>query len=213
MGAAQEATLRRILAEGRREFAGHGLAGARMQRVAVRAGVTREELGLRFAGKEELFTAVCEDIVNATADEARFSADDVPGYVGRLFDVYAVDPDIGRLHDRIVLDGARDVPRLRERTAKLYAAKVAELRRGQRTGVISAEWAPATLLAMLIGAARLMAQQHPLALGTERGDAVDHTLQDRRRAAVRAAERLIRPAPDGSGAAVTPSAAGAPRRR
>ncbi|MBD8703862.1 TetR family transcriptional regulator [Frigoribacterium sp. CFBP9039] len=51
-------TRRRILAASTAEFAEHGLAGARVDRIAAAAGCSKERLYAHFGDKEALFTAV-----------------------------------------------------------------------------------------------------------------------------------------------------------
>ncbi|GII52045.1 putative regulatory protein, TetR family [Planotetraspora thailandica] len=187
MRAAGEATRQRILTEARKEFAEYGLAGARINRIATKARASKERLYAYFADKDELFDAVCAGVIKSTADEVRFSADDVPGFVGRLFDIYIADPDIVRLYDRISMDGTRD---FRSRGGSIYAIKVEELRRGQEAATVDPAWDPTVLLSMLLGIVRLMATEHSLLESSADGRP---TLEERRAAAVRAAEKLVRP--------------------
>jgi hypothetical protein len=109
---------------------------------------------LLLATKDELFDAVCAGVIQDTAEEVRFSADAVPGFVGRLFDIYIKDPDIVRLYDRISMDGSRD---FRSQGGNIYRIKVEGLRRAQEAGTVDPAWEPTVLLSMLLGIARLMA--------------------------------------------------------
>lgn len=193
MRAAGKATRKRILTAARGEFAEHGLAGARINRIAAQARASKERLYAYFASKDELFAAVCADTIESSAADAQFSAEDVAGYVGRLFDVFAEgSPDIVRLYDRIALDGPRELDGFRSVGSQVYGAKVEEVRRGQRAGIIDPDWDPGVLLSMLIGTARSMARERALRGidGTIYGRA---TLKERRAAAVKAAEKLISP--------------------
>ncbi|MFF2520734.1 TetR family transcriptional regulator [Streptomyces liangshanensis] len=187
MRAAGEATRQRILAEARREFAEHGLAGARINRIATNARASKERLYAYFATKDELFDAVCAGVIRSTAEEAQLSADDVPGFAGRLFDIYIDDPDIVRLYDRISMDGKPD---FRSRGSDVYGTKTAELRRGQRTGAIDPAWDPAALLSMILGLVRTMASEHHVLIPGTPGRP---TPEERRAAVIQATRKLIAP--------------------
>lgn len=92
------ATKEALLAAAHDEFAQHGIAGARVDRIARRAGVNKERIYGYFGSKEKLFDAV---VKRALDDFARVTAgpgDDGPvEYVGRLFDYYREHPDLLRL--------------------------------------------------------------------------------------------------------------------
>src|ERR1700710_1354647 len=51
-----------ILAAARDEFAEHGLAGARVDRIAERAGLNKRLIYYYFGSKDELFLAVLENV-------------------------------------------------------------------------------------------------------------------------------------------------------
>uniref|UniRef100_UPI000A62305E TetR/AcrR family transcriptional regulator n=2 Tax=Pseudomonadota TaxID=1224 RepID=UPI000A62305E len=51
-----------ILLAAREEFAGHGLAGARMDRIAERADVNKRLIYYYFGSKDDLFLAVLERV-------------------------------------------------------------------------------------------------------------------------------------------------------
>ena len=57
-----EETRARLVETGRELFAARGYAGVSMEQVCTRAEVTRGALYHHFAGKDDLFLAVCEDV-------------------------------------------------------------------------------------------------------------------------------------------------------
>ncbi len=61
------------------EFAAHGLAGSRIDRIATRAGVSAGHVYSFHKGKDELFEAVYEAIASQTVVEVPLDADDLPG--------------------------------------------------------------------------------------------------------------------------------------
>ncbi|WP_127502305.1 TetR family transcriptional regulator [Actinoplanes solisilvae] len=190
MRAAGEATRQRILAEAKKEFAEHGLAGARINRIATNAQASKERLYAYFATKEELFDAVCVEVIQSTADAVRFSATDVPGFAGRLFDHYVAEPDTVRLYDRISLDGSGD---FRLHAARVYQDKVEDLQRAQKAADIDQSWDPTILLSMLLGIVRLMTTERRLPGSTSEARP---NRQELRAAVVRAAEKLVQPMAD-----------------
>ena len=92
-----EASRQRILGAATAEFAAHGIAGARMDRVAARAESSKERIYAYFGNKDALFDAVFTASVARTLEAVRFDADDLPAYAGRMFDYFADHPDAQRL--------------------------------------------------------------------------------------------------------------------
>jgi len=92
-----DAARARILRAATAEFAEHGIAGARVDRIAAGAEVAKERLYAYFGNKDALFDKVFSASVRATLDAVHFDADDLPGYAGRMFDYFADHPEAQRL--------------------------------------------------------------------------------------------------------------------
>ncbi|WP_435091980.1 TetR/AcrR family transcriptional regulator [Clavibacter michiganensis] len=90
-------TRERLLLAGFREFASKGLAGARVDRVAGAAGISKQGIYNYFGGKEGLFLAVMERHVTTPVAALPFAPGELPAFAGRLFDLLDADPDIARL--------------------------------------------------------------------------------------------------------------------
>jgi AcrR family transcriptional regulator len=92
-----EDTRRRIFDAAAAEFAGHGLAGARVDRIATAARANKQAIYLYYGSKEKLFAAV----LRAKLEEVRVSVSIDPGAVaesaGQMFDWYAEHPELIRL--------------------------------------------------------------------------------------------------------------------
>jgi AcrR family transcriptional regulator len=92
-----EDTRRRIFDAAAAEFAEHGLAGARVDRIATAARANKQAIYLYYGSKEKLFAA----ILRAKLEEVRVSVsidpDAVAGSVGQLFDWYQEHPELIRL--------------------------------------------------------------------------------------------------------------------
>jgi AcrR family transcriptional regulator len=190
MRAAGHATRERILAAAKDEFTEYGFAGARLNRIASTARASKERLYSYFPSKEQLFEAVVAQWMAGVPYGVRLSAEDVPGYVERLFDNFVADPRGARLQRWIELEageGLSDDHVLRQ----LFRAKLAELRRGQRAGLIDPSWHPMDLLVMLTEIAQSMAAGASGIARIVGEPRADDTVGERRTAAVEAARRLV----------------------
>jgi AcrR family transcriptional regulator len=92
-----EATKGRLLRAATDEFATHGIAGARIDRIAAAAQANKALVYSYFGNKEALFEAVLDTHVGTLLAEVPFTADDLPGYAGRLFDYLLANPHQLRL--------------------------------------------------------------------------------------------------------------------
>jgi AcrR family transcriptional regulator len=88
------------------EFAAHGEAGARIDRIAERAGVNKRMIYAYFGNKEELFAAVQEHSLGQLIEAVPMTAGDLPGYAGRLFDYLIDHPERHRLALWRTLEGS-----------------------------------------------------------------------------------------------------------
>ncbi|MFG1999896.1 TetR/AcrR family transcriptional regulator [Spirillospora sp. NPDC048911] len=86
-----------LLAAAREEFAEHGVAGARVDRIAQRAGVNKERIYGYFGNKDKLFDAVIQVALDEFAAITPQPGEDPVEYVGHLFDYYQEHPDLLRL--------------------------------------------------------------------------------------------------------------------
>lgn len=100
------------------EFAEHGLAGARYERIAANATANKERIYAYFGDKDALFAAVLADRMPAFA--AAHVLDGPAGiadHAGELFDFHAANPALTRLLMWEALHyGATEVPGSPERT-------------------------------------------------------------------------------------------------
>ena len=92
-----ERTRERILDAATAEFAAHGLAGARVDRIAAAARINKAQLYHHVGNKEALFGAVVEQLVAGNLDRVPLTVDDLPGYAARLHDAYLADASLVRL--------------------------------------------------------------------------------------------------------------------
>jgi AcrR family transcriptional regulator len=91
------ATKARLLDAAYAEFVEHGLAGARVDRIAAAASANKQAIYLYFGSKDALFDTVLDTRLKILADVVPFTPGDLPGYAGALFDYLDNDPGLLRL--------------------------------------------------------------------------------------------------------------------
>jgi AcrR family transcriptional regulator len=92
-----EDTRRRIFAAATAEFAEHGLAGARVDRIATTARANKQAIYLYYGSKEKLFAAVLRAKLEEVRASVSIDPDAVAESVGHLFDWYQEHPELIRL--------------------------------------------------------------------------------------------------------------------
>lgn len=140
---------RRLLDAATTEFAAYGIAGARVDRIAVTAGVNKAQMYAYYGSKSGLFDAVFREHNEAILDAVPFTAADLPGYAARLYDAYVNDPKLVRLAtwNRLERVPAGDLlADMAVHTAKKYEAITAAQRAGRLDPAIN----PADVYALVI---------------------------------------------------------------
>jgi hypothetical protein len=124
-------------------------------------------------------------------DSVPFDVDDIPGYVGRLFDYAVAHPEVYRLVAWAGLERPNAVAKFE---ADSYGAKLAAITDAQRDARLDASLAPADLLALVIG---LAGSWFSASDAVRRFDSNNpwspKRLAQFRGAAVEAARRIVRP--------------------
>src|SRR5271170_848885 len=127
-----EATKERILEAALAEFSAHGIAGARVDRIARTAGCNKNLIYIYFEDKETLFTTVLMKHLMRVHEEQPFTPEDLPGYAGKLFDWAIANPDLMRLLAWCTLEqkpngAAERIAAFRGKISKVAAAQQAGL--------------------------------------------------------------------------------------
>ncbi|WP_030240424.1 TetR family transcriptional regulator [Streptomyces sp. NRRL S-350] len=184
------ATKERILAAATAEFAAHGVAGARVDRIAAQAEANKRAIYDYFGDKRRLFAAVLERLMADLAQAVPPGDEDLPAYAERLFDYHRAHPEALRLLMWEALElGDQPVPGEEART-RHYQDKI------RATRATDGDADPRTRLFFtlgLVGWTLAMPQLRRMILGA------DHSL-DRLRPAIAHAIRAL-PAEDGHGQA------------
>ncbi|GJF33182.1 TetR family transcriptional regulator [Kitasatospora sp. NE20-6] len=195
-----EATRDRITAAATAEFARHGIAGARVDRIAKAARTSKERVYAYFSSKEELYRHVTARELTAVAEATRLDPTDLPGYAGRVHDYFAAHPERQRLMawGRLELNGAEapaDDP-----VQLAVAHKVGQLRAAQEAGHLDPDWDPLDILVLLNQLAMAWAGQTDLAGARPPGREAEFAAA-RRAAVVTAVQRLFPAARTSAGSA------------
>ncbi|UCE30149.1 MAG: TetR family transcriptional regulator [Burkholderiales bacterium] len=162
-----------ILAAATDEFATHGLGGARVDRIAERAGINKRMLYYYFGHKDDLFLVVLEEsyrrIREAEVELNLTRTDPVEG-IRRLvtftWNYYREHPEFIRLLNSENMHRAEHLKRsrhIRAMHSPLVATIEDLLERGRRTGVFRAGVDPVQLYVSIAGLAYFyLSNQHTL---------------------------------------------------
>jgi AcrR family transcriptional regulator len=184
-----EATKARLLAAATDEFAAHGVAGARVDRIALASGANKQLIYAYFQSKDGLFDAVLAQHCGALAEHVPFDADDIPGYVGRLFDYALEHPEVYRLVSWAALERPAAIAAF-ERDS--YGAKLRAIASAQKAGRIDTSFAPADLLALAMAvAAAWFSASEAIRRFDSRDPMSRRRLAQFRRAAIESTSRML----------------------
>lgn len=179
-----ERTKRHILVAATDEFAALGIAGARVERIAEKAGCNKAMLYQYYGSKNGLFDAVFTAYVDAYLEEVGFDANDLPGYAGRVFDYFEEHPDHLRLATWYRLERPQG-SRLGI-VMQVNKARLAALEKALGDNLLPAGFTAVELLALIQSIATSWSTMNPEYGGNELPDS-----RGRRRSVVAAVERLI----------------------
>ncbi|MEV6303078.1 TetR family transcriptional regulator [Actinoplanes sp. NPDC051861] len=164
------------------EFAAHGVAGARVDRLAKRAGISAGLVYSFYDNKDGLFEAVFDLIVEQTVTAVPIDAEDLGEYAGRLYDAGSAHPDVLRFVAWYQLERGDTVTR-RASSSAAMAGKVAAIAEAQRRGAVTDRVAPGEILALVLALANMWQLREP--------EFLDLVEAGRRRAAVVDAVRRL----------------------
>ncbi|MBO7748474.1 TetR family transcriptional regulator [Paenibacillus sp. MWE-103] len=153
-----EASKERILEAAMAEFSAHGIAGARVDRIAKAAGCNKNLIYIYFDNKETLFATLLQKHLLRVYEDIAFTPDDLPGYAARVFDFGMSRPDLMRLLAWYNLEQQHAVPP--ERGAA-HGAKVEELAEAQRAGRVGGAFPPHFLMTAVMTLATAYTAANP----------------------------------------------------
>ncbi|MGW4736139.1 TetR family transcriptional regulator [Streptomyces shenzhenensis] len=149
------ATYQRILDVATEEFAEHGIAGARIERIVSAARTNKAQLYAYFGSKEGLFDALffgslerITNVVPLDINSAPLGADGLADWAVRLYDEYLRRPDLIRLATWSRLERRPGGHLVAERDRR-DAHKLRAITDGQAAGLVR-QGDPFDLMAMVI---------------------------------------------------------------
>ncbi|MFG6196426.1 TetR family transcriptional regulator [Nonomuraea sp. JJY05] len=195
--ASTDSTHERIIAAARAEFAQHGIAGARVDRIAKAASTSKERVYAYFRSKEGLYEHVASAELAAAADAVHLDPADLPSYAGQLFDYFTAHPDRhrfilwGRL-ERATTPGEDPTP-YTGAVLRTLPTKIEKIRAAQANGDLDPVWDPIDIMALVAQIAMTWIDQSELGAVAPR-TAADPSPAARRAAVIRAVTTLFPPA-------------------
>jgi AcrR family transcriptional regulator len=142
------ATKRRLLAAATDEFASRGIAGARVDRIAVSAQANKRLIYDYFGDKDGLFDAVLDAHREQIIGAVPMHPTDPSAYAGDLFDYVVGHPDLLRLVTWARLEG-RLGPVAQARSMQSYRLRLAAIEDAQRHGHVTLRLTPAQILVLI----------------------------------------------------------------
>lgn len=154
-----EATRARLIEAAIKEFAEFGIAGGRVDRIALHAKANKAQIYHYFGSKDQMFDAAFAEISTRVAAKVPFDPRDLPGYAGRLADLYERHPEILRMATWQRLE--RPAEATNPRTESTVHSKLDAIRTAQQDGTLADPYPPEVLLALVLNIAATWAAALP----------------------------------------------------
>jgi AcrR family transcriptional regulator len=122
----------RILAAATAEFSAHGIAGARVDRIAEAAGCNKNLIYIYFESKDNLFETVLKQRLSASYEALLMDPQDLPDFALRVFDYAMAHPELMRLITWDYLESKPGKHHAERGVAR--SGNVAKLARAQKAG-------------------------------------------------------------------------------
>ena len=141
-----KATKELLLAAAGEEFSEYGFAGARIDRIAERAGANKRLLYMYFGDKDQLFDAVLARHIEATMESIPLKDGDLTAFAAARFDFMLANPQVSRLSSWRILE--RSEPSEAERQS--FEERVASVEAAQEAGRIRSDIPAVDLFAIVL---------------------------------------------------------------
>jgi len=166
-----ESTRQRIFDAAIDEFAAHGNAGARVDRIAEKARANKESIYRYFGTKDELLRRVLDRFLDERGEQLLPQSQDVDAYAAGLFRYFAAHPEFLRLSLWEGLElGAQPDAHAMDHRRHHYQEKLRSIGEQQDAGTIDPQLDPRHLLVTILGIANywhVMPQLVRVIFGTE----------------------------------------------
>jgi AcrR family transcriptional regulator len=188
-----EATRRRIFEAAFEEFARHGIAGARIDRIAAAACANKQLIYAYFGSKQALFDEVVAIQVARFHREVEFDPERLPEFAGAAFDFFADNPELVRLGSWHTLEAPDGSDRI-EAIEHSIAERTRALAEAQGAGRLDRTFEPEELLSLVFALASSWASATPEFRHTPAEEQASRA--GRRRGVIEATRRLVGPVRD-----------------
>jgi AcrR family transcriptional regulator len=141
-----KATKELLLAAASEEFSEYGLAGARIDRIAERAGANKRLLYMYFGDKDQLFDTVLARHIEALMESIPLKDGDLTAFAAARFDFMLANPQVSRLSSWRILE--RSEPTEAER--QTFEERVASVAAAQKAGRIRSDIPAIDLFALVL---------------------------------------------------------------
>jgi AcrR family transcriptional regulator len=141
-----KATKELLLAAASEEFSEYGLAGARIDRIAERAGANKRLLYVYFGDKDQLFDTVLARHIEALMESIPLKDGDLTAFAAARFDFMLANPQVSRLSSWRILE--RSEPTEAER--QTFEDRVASVAAAQKAGRIRSDIPATDLFAIVL---------------------------------------------------------------
>ena len=146
-----EATKARIFEAATEEFAAHGIAGARVDRIAQNAQANKQLIYAYFGDKKKLFYKVLDKTLVEVAEMVSTDITDLDRWVDEHIDYHQKHPELLRLLMWEALEVEQEnACRTEDRSAR-YAVKKQKIVDAQEQGIVRKDMPPAYMLMLLMG--------------------------------------------------------------
>lgn len=143
-----DATRARLLEAARAEFSAHGIAGARVDRIAAAARSNKAQIYHYFGSKDALFDAVLGSYVEGAVEDY-FDAEDLPETAARICERFEAQPDAARIATWYRLERAGEGEPI-ESLLATNQTKVRLIRAAQASGHVTDELSAEVLLGLVV---------------------------------------------------------------
>jgi AcrR family transcriptional regulator len=196
-----EGTRQRIFEAAIEEFAAHGNAGARVDRIAEKARANKESIYRYFGTKDELLRRVLDRFLDDRGEQLLPQSREMDAYAAGLFRYFTAHPEFLRLSlwEGLEFGAQPDQPAMEHRHQH-YSEKLASIAEQQQAGSIDPELDPRHLLVVILGIANywhVLPQLVRVIFGTEPDAA---TLERHEQFVAEAVRRIVAVPPGGDAA-------------
>jgi AcrR family transcriptional regulator len=187
-----QATQERLLTAATEEFAQFGLAGARIDRIAQRAGTNKRMIYVYFGDKDGLYDAVIQRGIAQLAEAVPLTPHDLGAFAAARFDYMLANPQLRRIVAWRTFEQIE--PTDAERRS--YRAKVDAIAAAQREGKLDDAISAADLFALVVRMTESWLNAPPALHAASAGNPMSsRRLAQARTALITAVGRITHPTP------------------